>query len=167
MNNVFIALGSNLGDRLGYLTRALNHLSSFGTLREVGYLYRSEAYGYLEQAHFYNSAVLLETKLAPVALLNILKKIEKQLGRKKRIRWGPREIDLDIIFFNRQLVQVDGLTIPHPDFHNRRFVLQPIADIAPDFQPLPRLNTVLQFLEQCTDTTKIKRISTKWYAYET
>lgn len=156
-----------MGDRLGYLIRAVDQLNLIGTVRAVAHLYRSEAYGETEQAYFYNSAVFLETELAPIALLKQLKEIENRLGRKKRIRWGPREIDLDIIFFNRQNIRREGLIIPHPDFRNRRFVLQPLADIAPDFRPAPEQNSVTQLLEICRDVTQIKRISTKWYAYET
>ena len=164
MAEVYIAIGSNLGNRLEYLRNAVNSLNKVGKVLAIAKLYQSGAYGYSRQPSFYNSAVLLETKLAPVELLNALKNIEKKGGRKKRVRWGPREIDLDIIFYDQKMLQTKQLTLPHPDFHNRRFVLQPLADIAPDFVSPTHRKSVLELLNNCQDSTKNKLIETEWYS---
>ena len=97
MAEVFIALGSNLGDRLNYLIKSVNLLNLIGNVSSIAKLYQSSAYGFTAQPFFLNSAILLQTDIVPLNLLERLKNIEREVGRKKRIRWGPREIDLDII----------------------------------------------------------------------
>lgn len=163
MPEVFLALGSNLNDRTHYLRKAVDLLHYTGNIVLVAPLYRSSAYGYRQQPAFFNSALLLNTKMEPIMLLDELKRIEKQIGRKKRIRWGPREIDLDIIFYNRIIMETERLTIPHPDFHNRRFVLKPLADIAPNFQSPTHRKTIAELLDMCNDKTRTGLIATNWY----
>ena len=119
MADVYIALGSNIGDRKRHLLKAINKIHSIGEIISIAPLYLSSAYGFFEQPDFYNSIVLLKTKLEPLKLLNKLKLIEVEVGRKNRIRWGPREIDLDIIFYNQEIIETNELTVPHPDFKNQ------------------------------------------------
>jgi 2-amino-4-hydroxy-6-hydroxymethyldihydropteridine diphosphokinase len=163
MAKVCIALGSNLGDRRENFIRALKKFITFGKILSIAPLYRSEAYGYKEQPDFFNSVVILETELKPKILLDKLKEIEKTIGRKQRRRWGPREIDLDIIFYDREVMESKKLTVPHPDFHNRKFVLKPLVDVAPDYLPPLHTLKIWQILEECKDNTNVVMIEKNWY----
>lgn len=167
MSEAYIAIGCNLGEKRRQMVQAIDLMQSLGVLRAVAPLYRTGAYGYTDQPDFLNSVVCLKTGLPPLELLEALKRLEHRLGRKKRERWGPREMDLDIIFYNGQLVNEEGLTIPHPDLSNRRFVLQPLADIAPDFISPRHHRTVATLLAECPDKTNIQLIDRNWYPDET
>lgn len=132
---VFIAIGSNLGDREANCRSAIENLKCAPRVRVIkeSAFYETEPWGKTEQPAFINAAVEIETDLAPKELLAFLKNIEEKVGRKARERWGPREIDLDIIFYGDRGIREEGLTIPHPEAHNRRFVIEPIAEMAPEF----------------------------------
>lgn len=163
MPEAVIALGSNVGDRLIYLKNALSSIHLRGTILKISPLYETSPYGFIDQPHFLNAVLVMETCLSAERLLSDLKIIENEVGRKQRIRWGPREIDLDIIFYDQLQLDSENLTIPHPDFHNRRFVLQPLADIAPDWQIPGSTQTIQQILNICPDKTIIKLIKKDWY----
>jgi dihydroneopterin aldolase/2-amino-4-hydroxy-6-hydroxymethyldihydropteridine diphosphokinase len=160
---VFVALGSNVEPRLKYLTSAVDEMQLAGKIGKIAPLYSSSGYGVEDQADFLNSACILGTNLLPLDLLKTLKDIELKLGRKKRSRWGPREIDLDIIFYNNEVIEEEGLIIPHPDYKNRRFVLGPISEMEPDFNPPRENKNVKQLLDSCRDDTHIKLEMTNWY----
>jgi 2-amino-4-hydroxy-6-hydroxymethyldihydropteridine diphosphokinase len=132
MARVFLGLGTNLGDREGNLRRALGLLGDLGAVRQVSSLYETEPVGYADQPRFLNAACELETDLPPVDLLAALKDVERGMGRDPTFRDGPRLIDLDILLYNDRLVETPDLQVPHPRMHQRRFVLQPLAEIAPD-----------------------------------
>ncbi|HHY91656.1 MAG TPA: 2-amino-4-hydroxy-6-hydroxymethyldihydropteridine diphosphokinase [Clostridiales bacterium] len=102
-------------------------------LLKTSAIIETEPYGYTDQAPFLNGACIVETVLSPRELLDQLLAIEREMGRKREIRWGPRIIDLDIIFYEDQVIQEKDLIIPHPDAHNRTFVMGPISEIAPHF----------------------------------
>ena len=135
---VYIGLGSNLGDR------HRNCLSAIELLRQHGLpaikqssMYETKPWGVTEQPEFVNMTVETETDLAPIKLLEMLKKIEKDMGRQDTIRWGPRIIDLDILLYDDIILKTDSLTIPHPLMHEREFVLEPLSEIAGDLiQPV-------------------------------
>ena len=133
MVECYVGLGSNIGDRVAMVTRALACLASQPdmVLRDISRLYLTPAWGHTEQPEFVNAVCCLETHLGPMALLSRLKGIEAGLGRRDRFRWGPREIDLDILFYGDQVLDEAGLRVPHPLLHRRAFVLIPLADIAP------------------------------------
>lgn len=142
---VAVALGSNQGDRKGYLDQAIQAMEqSCGRVVGQSSVRETPAYGMTNQADFLNMAVLLETALAPQELLTELRRIEEDLGRKRDLRWGPRTIDLDIILYGDAVVQLPDLVIPHPDFRNREFVLQPLAELNPDWIDPETGKTVLQ-----------------------
>jgi 2-amino-4-hydroxy-6-hydroxymethyldihydropteridine diphosphokinase len=164
MTEVVLALGSNLGNSREYMIAALGHLKRLGSLKKVASLYQTSPYGYYDQPDFLNTAVIAETKLKPFPLLNTLKKIEQEMGRTERQRWGPREIDLDIIFYNQKVISSEELTIPHPDFHNRAFVLLPLAEIAPDWMSPLHRSPVKELLHACKDQTTIKLLEKNWYS---
>ncbi len=128
---VFIALGSNIERRECYLARAILELGQVGVLQKLSSIYETAPLGSSEN-NYLNQVVQLKTKLSAEKLLLKLKTIEKQLGRKKRGVWAEREIDLDILLYGGQRVWRPDLQIPHAVMHHRRFVLMPLAEIAPD-----------------------------------
>ena len=129
---VYLSLGSNLGDREGNLQAALQRLSSLGEVVAVSSIYETEPVDFARQPWFLNCAVALATEKMPKQLLAGLQAIEKQMGRQRTQPKGPRVIDLDILLFGNSIVDTAGLTIPHPALHQRRFVLEPLAEIAPE-----------------------------------
>lgn len=132
MHSVYIGFGSNIGDRLTHIQNAIKFLSKTEgiTLQKISSIYTTDPIGYEEQAQFLNGVAAIQTTLSPLSLLHTLKDIETAVGRKHRIRWGPREIDLDILIYGDSCVQTEKLIIPHPEMHLRRFVLVPLAEIA-------------------------------------
>lgn len=132
-NKILLSLGSNIGDKKGYLLAAQKLIireKKINLLSASSY-YRSEPIGFTEQDWFVNNCLLIESEVNPEKLLLILKKIEKSLGRKPRQRWHEREIDIDIVIYDNLIFQSKALTIPHPEMHKRSFVLIPGSEIAP------------------------------------
>ncbi len=147
---VFIGLGSNLGDKKGNLEAAINHLekSDSITIAAISPFYDTEPQGYEDQPDFLNCVVKVQTSLEPEELLELLKQIERNMGREKVQRWGPRIIDLDILFYDTLIVRNNGLRIPHPEVHKRWFVLKPMNDIDPDYKHPVLKKTIRQLLEE-------------------
>ena len=132
-NEAFIALGSNMGDKKKYIENAVEELKNEKLCRvlKVSKLIGTEPYGVTDQDEFLNGALKMETLLTPHELLELLHRIEQEAGRKRIRRWGPRTLDLDIIFYGDQIIEEDDLCIPHIDMQNREFVLGPMCEIAP------------------------------------
>ena len=151
----YIGFGSNIGDRLAHIQNALRALSKTDgiTLQRISSLYTTEPVGYEEQAQFLNGVAAIQTTLSPLSLLQTLKDIETAIGRKHRIRWGPREIDLDILIYGDMCLQTEKLVIPHPEMHLRGFVLVPLAEIAPNLMH-PVLQENIQTLLGCLEDDK-------------
>lgn len=128
-----IALGSNLGDRAATLQSAIQQLWQLGTVTAVSSFYETDPVGYLDQPQFLNAAALLETTLPPLELLESLLAIERAFGRHRSatVPKGPRTLDLDLLLYGDQVLDTPTLTLPHPAMHERRFVLAPLAEIAP------------------------------------
>jgi 2-amino-4-hydroxy-6-hydroxymethyldihydropteridine diphosphokinase len=143
MSIVYIGIGSNLGDRKANCMRAIELLAGKGiVVRKESSLYETDPWGDKNQPKFLNMAIEIETELKPRDLLGILADIEKELGRKKSHKWGPRIIDLDILLYNSITIDQDDLKIPHPLMHKRDFVLKPLYEIAPDVKhPVLNLST--------------------------
>lgn len=131
--DVIIALGSNMGDREGYLNGAVEKLNAVRGCRvkKVSDFIETPPYGVTDQADFLNGCLEMETLMYPHELLDELHRIEKEAGRERIIRWGPRTLDLDIIFYDDMIQQDDDLCIPHVEMHKREFVLKPLCGIAP------------------------------------
>ena len=147
MTTAYIGLGSNLGDRLGYLQAAVRALSARGLEPDgVSSVYESDALG-PPQPDYLNAVVSVSTSLSARELLEALKVIEAELGRQKTERWGPREIDLDLLLYGDEMLEEDGLTVPHPEMTKRSFVLMPLLEIAPGLD-LPSGEPAAAFLER-------------------
>lgn len=131
MTRAYVALGSNLGDREASIRRAAELIgaSRLSSIRET------EPWGYSDQPLFLNAVAEVETELAPRALLDLLLAVERDLGRTREgPRYGPRTIDLDLVLYGEEVVDEPGLTVPHPRLHERRFVLEPLAELAPGLE---------------------------------
>ena len=134
MHKVIIAIGTNLGDKKENIKKAIEKIQENKIkVVKVSSIYETAPYGYTNQPAFLNCVLLGETALSPEELLKTLLTIEKEMGRVRKIHWGPRIIDLDIIFYDDLVINKPFLKIPHPDMQNREFVLKPIAEIAPCF----------------------------------
>jgi 2-amino-4-hydroxy-6-hydroxymethyldihydropteridine diphosphokinase len=133
MATVFLALGSNVGDRAAQLRRAIDLLSPTLTNIQVAPFWDNPPMYYEDQNMFLNTALRAQTTLSPQELFAFVKQTEKNVGRIERFRNGPREIDIDILFYDDVLFTSEALTIPHPRIAEREFVLEPLAQIAPDF----------------------------------
>jgi 2-amino-4-hydroxy-6-hydroxymethyldihydropteridine diphosphokinase len=131
-HTIYLALGSNLGDRRGNLSAALQQLREIMDITAVSSVYETEPVGYLDQPRFLNIVCIGKTELLPEELLKQVKEVETRIGRQPTFRNGPRSIDIDIIFFDDLQLTQDNLTIPHPRMSERAFVLVPLAEIAPD-----------------------------------
>ena len=156
MNAAYLLIGGNMGDREHYLEAAREEISrSCGLISRRSAVYQTEAWGLKEQAPFLNQALELQTELEALPLLRCLLQIEEALGRVREEKYGPRFIDLDIIFYNEAVLQQPGLTVPHPQMQYRRFVLQCLCDLIPSFvHPTLRL-TVAELLQRCEDPSQV------------
>ena len=128
MTVAYVGLGANLGDREETIRAAVAELPD---VVAVSPLRETDPVGVTDQPQFLNGVAALETELAPRELLDVLLAVERRLGRERRERWGPRTIDLDLLLYGDEVIDEDGLKIPHPRLHERRFVLEPLADLAP------------------------------------
>ena len=134
MQPVALALGSNIGDRLAMLRAAVSGLAAFFTTTHTSCVYETNAAYVTDQPAFLNAALLGHTKLAPDALLAAVKNLESELGRLPSFRYGPRAIDIDILFYGDAVIDTPPLVLPHPRMAEREFVLRPLADIAPEWK---------------------------------
>ena len=147
-NTVYLSLGSNLGDREANLREAIAHLGELGRVSKVSALYETEPVEVSgRQPWFLNCAASVETELTPLEFLKRLLAIELAMGRKRTELKGPRTIDMDIIFFGEEVLDTKELSLPHPAMQHRRFVLEPLAEIAPEaWHPVLR-RTVRELLD--------------------
>lgn len=158
VNTTYLALGSNLGDRPANLRAAIAALPPALTVLAESPVYETPPWGVTDQPPFLNMTLRGETDLEPAALLAHLKRLETQLGRTPSIRYGPRQIDMDILFYGDLILNTPGLAIPHPRLHERAFVLVPLADLAPDLVHPLLGKTVAEMLAGC-DRSGIKRFT--------
>lgn len=135
---VFLLLGSNMGNRLEYLDQAREHLAQkIGDIDKVSGIYETAAWGKTDQPDFVNQVIKIETSLQARAVLTTILEIEKLLGRERIEKWGARTIDIDILFYDEELIDEPDLKIPHPNLHERAFTLVPLIEIEPEwFHPL-------------------------------
>ena len=158
IHTAFIALGSNLGDREGNLRGAIARIAAIGAVARVSSWYETEPVDMTGQPWFLNAALELRTELEPVPLLRNLLRIEQAMGRHRDVPKGPRNIDLDLLLFDDQVINIPELTLPHPAMHERRFVLAPLTEIAPGaVHPVLR-KSALTLLETLVDPAQVRRV---------
>ena len=159
MTDVYLGVGSNLGDKRENIRKALELLQEKCEVRAVSSLYNTQPVGFADQDWFLNGAVKIETEMAPTKLRSCLRSIEERLGKKSIRKNGPRTIDLDILFYGSRTINEVGLTIPHPRLHERLFVLAPLDEICPTFVH-PLLNRTVRDLKSGTkDKHKVERLT--------
>lgn len=156
----YLLLGSNLGDSAQYLADASSLISQrLGTVRSMSSLYRTASWGKHDQPDFLNQVIALDTQLSPEELLKGVLKIELELGRERNERWGSRTIDIDILLFGDLIVDRPNLQIPHPLLHERKFSLEPLAELAPDLvHPLIK-RSIIDLLNDLSDDLFVKKLS--------
>lgn len=159
MNQAFLLIGGNLGDRATNLARARNRISqAIGPIRKTSSVYETAAWGLVDQPDFYNQVLRIDTTLQPEPLMLRLLGIETDMGRVRKERYGPRLIDIDILLYNNLVFQSPLVTLPHPRMTERRFVLAPLEEIAPELLH-PQLHlTIHQLLLQVQDPSPVKKI---------
>lgn len=176
--SVYLSLGSNIGNRLKNIQKAIKLLKKSGfDIIETSSIYETSPYGVTDQPDFLNLALKGETKFSPEELLKEIKRIEKEIGRKPSREWGPRAIDIDILFYNKEIINIpelqpvrsklpkatatpsvgtsNGLKIPHPQLHKRKFVLIPLKEIAPRLVHPVLKKTVSQILKDAGDKGRV------------
>lgn len=159
MYRVFLLLGSNLGDRYRNLEDAAHVINEqVGQIIRKSSIYSTAAWGNTAQPDFYNQAIELLTRHEPGSLLEILLSIEAALGRVRRERWGERIIDIDVLLCGDLVIDTPKLKIPHPEMHNRRFALVPLAEIAAEFIHPKLQKTIDEVLAACPDTLAVDKV---------
>ena len=149
---VFLLLGANLGEREATLKQAVQLISErIASVTSQSKLYETAPWGVIDQPAFINQVIQIQTELSPKKVLEQTLNIEKQLGRERRLRWGARVIDIDILYYADFILEDSDLHLPHPRLHERRFTLVPLVEIAPDFVHSVLKKTNRELLEKCTD----------------
>ena len=158
MNSAYLLLGSNMGNSQEKLLTAIKNIEdNIGTVKRRSGIYRTAAWGNTNQPDFLNQVIITETKFTAVEILHEILAIEKKMGRIRTIKNAPRIIDIDILFFNKEIISAKHLTIPHPEIPNRRFVLVPLNELSPNLKH-PVLNkSIHRLLDECSDPLDVKK----------
>ncbi len=158
-NKAYLLTGGNMGDRMGNLMAAKKNIEIFcGNIVKDSSIYETEAWGKTDQRNFLNQVLLIETKLTPASLMKEILLIEGRMGRQRKEKYGERTIDIDILFFNNNIINEEDLIIPHPEIQNRRFVLEPMNEIAPEFIHPVFSKKISALLKECGDNLGVKKI---------
>jgi 2-amino-4-hydroxy-6-hydroxymethyldihydropteridine diphosphokinase len=159
MVDVFLLLGSNLGDRQLYISQAIEHIGRDITpVEKISSVYETQSWGKTDLPDYLNQVITLKTALSASEVLKKILNIENILGRRREERWGSRTIDIDILFYGHAIINETNLQVPHPELHNRRFTLEPLAEIAPQFVH-PVLNkNILQIKSELKDNLIVKKL---------
>ena len=160
MYQLFLGTGGNLGNKQANFDKVYTHIQNeLGTILKCSQIYETAPWGFESDDLFWNEVLIVETQLTPLEILDRIAKIEAVFDRKRTgERYTSREMDIDILYFDSEIIKTENLTIPHPQIANRLFVLVPLAEIAPDFvHPVLKLTSV-EMLESCDDTSNIRKV---------
>ena len=158
MNKLYLLLGSNMGNSKIQLSKAIMHIEKkIGQVIRQSNLYSTAAWGNKKQSDFLNQVIIVETELSATQTMQAILHIEEKMGRIRTVKNAPRIIDIDILFFNKEIIEQENLNIPHPQLQNRRFVLIPLNQLSPNFIHPSLKNTVHQLLINCSDTLNVKK----------
>jgi 2-amino-4-hydroxy-6-hydroxymethyldihydropteridine diphosphokinase len=158
MNKTYLLLGSNMGNSRLQLLKAIKNINQqIGKVTRQSNLYATAAWGNTNQPNFLNQVIVVETKLSAAATIDTILTIEEKMGRIRTTKNAPRIIDIDILFFNKEIIGEKKLTVPHPQIQNRRFVLIPLNELSPGFKHPVSHKTIHQLLQDCTDVLDVKK----------
>ncbi len=158
LNQIYLSLGSNVGNRSEQLNKAIELLNESGGVKKISAVYETAAWGNTNQPPFLNLVLMMMTNDDSVNFMKKLLLIEEKMGRVRNQKWEARIIDIDILYFNSEIINDQELIVPHPHLQERKFVLEPLVEIAPDFiHPVLKLNS-LELLNNCTDQLQIKKL---------
>lgn len=158
MNNTYLLLGSNMGNSKGSLSKAVVQIEKqIGKVIRQSGLYSTAAWGNTKQPDFLNQVIIVETKLSALQTMQTILSIEKKMGRIRTVKNAPRVIDIDILFFNKEIIEQEHLCIPHPQIQNRRFVLVPLNQLSPNLRHPVLKKTIHELLIHCPDTLNVKK----------
>ncbi len=155
MKKAYLLLGSNEGDRLKNIKRAIDLLQKHGQIVAISKVYETEPWGLSDQPHYLNAAIEIRTGLSAVELLSATEQIESSLGRERAVKWGQRTLDIDILLYGDDIINSENLTIPHPFLQIRRFALVPLAEIAPNLTHPALKKDIKTLLDECPDTLSV------------
>lgn len=159
MTITYFLLGSNEGNRRQWLQQAIDAIErSCGHIVKRSALYETAAWGKEDQPDFLNMVIEVETVLSPEQLLQAVQEIELQLGRQRKVKWGQRTLDIDILFYGEAVIHTDRLVVPHPFLQERRFTLLPLQEIAPELMHPVLQKNVTTLLHECPDLLEVKKI---------
>ena len=148
MHTVYLSTGSNLGNRENHLILAEEAITEWiGPIDARSSIVETAPWGKTNQPHFLNRVLRVKTRLPPIQLMELLLQVEQDMGRNRNEKWGPRIIDVDVLFYDSRIINEPGLCVPHPHMHEREFVLKPLVEIAPDFEHPVMLKTMSELLE--------------------
>jgi 2-amino-4-hydroxy-6-hydroxymethyldihydropteridine diphosphokinase len=161
MNTVYLLLGSNEGERLLHLKQALGMVRTFGNVQQESSVYETAAWGLEAQPGFLNMVIELSTELNAYEVLKKIQEIEGRLGRQRTVKWGQRTLDIDILFFNDEIIEREDLKVPHPFMDERRFTLEQLNEIASNVRHPVSRKTVADLLASCADTLNVQKLTIK------
>ncbi|UZR94806.1 2-amino-4-hydroxy-6-hydroxymethyldihydropteridine diphosphokinase [Chondrinema litorale] len=160
MNKVYLLLGANLGNRSATLRKAASYVTeNIGEILQESAIYETEAWGVRDQPDFLNQVLLVNTELSALEVLDCTQAIEYKLGRQRKERWHARTIDIDILFFNEEIIEHPRLTVPHPAISERKFTLDPLAELSPKFMHPLLYKSIQQLLYTCKDPLEVRKYS--------
>ncbi len=158
MNKLYLLLGSNMGNSKKQLSKAIGLIEKqIGKITRRSSLYKTAAWGKTNQPDFLNQVIIVQTRLTGLQTMQTILNIEKKMGRLRTVKNAPRIIDIDILFFNKEIIEEKQLTVPHPQLQNRRFVLVPLNELSPNFKHPVLKKTIHQLLIHCPDDLDVKK----------
>jgi 2-amino-4-hydroxy-6-hydroxymethyldihydropteridine diphosphokinase len=158
MNGIYLIIGGNMGDRENYLATCIQEIENcIGKIVRKSAIYETASWGNTEQTPYLNQVLFLYTNLNPQKLLAECLSIEKKMGRRRTVKWDSRIIDIDILFYDHEIIHDDGLTIPHPLLHERKFVLIPLNELSPLFIHPVSKKSIHELLNECKDPLEVKK----------